>query len=283
MPLYASATQAASRQLQVMGSQGVFYAATSNTTGSGVVLAAPTRVLPDKLSAPDYLNAATPAAGMADAGTRMVNYILTVLADAPTAYYRLNETQGTTVNDGSGHGYTGSVLGGVTLGVPGAVPNGDTGYRFDGSTGQLVFNTLPTLTSFTFETWVNWSSAIWGTLLSTANMEFAIDGSAADGIVLLRLNGNATPILNNYLVPTLTWCHVVVTCGGGEAVAYVNGAVVGSVAATATGVGAPFYAAHSVFNSGGADWLGGMLSELVIYDYALSAARVQAHYLAALQ
>ena len=47
------------------------------------------------------------------------NYASAIVALGPTAYWRLNETSGTTAYDYIG-GYTGTIAGGVTLGQPGA-------------------------------------------------------------------------------------------------------------------------------------------------------------------
>src|SRR5688500_11107092 len=57
------------------------------------------------------------------AGTVTAQYANIVLADNPTAYWRLGETSGTTAVDSSvPGGNQGTYLNGVTLGIPGAIP-----------------------------------------------------------------------------------------------------------------------------------------------------------------
>jgi hypothetical protein len=57
------------------------------------------------------------------AGSASVDsYSQSVLADNPIAYWRFDEAPGsTTVADATGHGYSGTLQGGVTLGATGAV------------------------------------------------------------------------------------------------------------------------------------------------------------------
>jgi hypothetical protein len=60
-----------------------------------------------------------------------------VLADAPTAYWRLDDT-GSLAADVSGNGLTGTISSGVTKMTPGLLTgNLDTAMTFDGSTGWL--------------------------------------------------------------------------------------------------------------------------------------------------
>lgn len=69
----------------------------------------------------------------------LADFAAQVLADRPVAYYRLNESAGsTTVLDSSGHAYHGTLSEtGVTLGVPG-LGHGDTGALFDDVKGRIV-------------------------------------------------------------------------------------------------------------------------------------------------
>jgi hypothetical protein len=53
-------------------------------------------------------------------------YSQTVLSDSPAAYYRFQETSGTTFADSTGNAHTGSLVGGYRLAQPGPVTgNGD--------------------------------------------------------------------------------------------------------------------------------------------------------------
>src|SRR5262245_66022564 len=64
------------------------------------------------------------------------SYPARVVADGASAYWRLNETSGTTAVDVIG-GANGTISGGVTLGQAGALADGDTAMLFD-ATGEYV-------------------------------------------------------------------------------------------------------------------------------------------------
>ena len=84
-------------------------------------------------------------------------YPTAVLADAPAAYWRLDEQTGTAVTDSSGHSYNGTVSGGVTLGVPGAHA-GDpaTAMSFNGASGRITTTFVQQNVSvYSLEAWVN--------------------------------------------------------------------------------------------------------------------------------
>src|SRR5207248_228178 len=66
-------------------------------------------------------------------GVPLAGYVNEVLADHPAAYYRLDETTGTTAFDSSNHGLDGTYSAtGAMLGVPGAFA-GDAGVGLDGT------------------------------------------------------------------------------------------------------------------------------------------------------
>jgi hypothetical protein len=62
------------------------------------------------------------------------SYPSVVLADAPIAYYRLDETTGTVATDSSGHGLHGTWGANVTRGVPGLLASGGRAATFNGGT-----------------------------------------------------------------------------------------------------------------------------------------------------
>jgi hypothetical protein len=72
------------------------------------------------------------------------DYAALVLAAGPIAYYRLDETSGSTARDSSGNGHDCTYVGDVTPGVPGLVA-GNAATRFDG--GLLACGT----TAFAFQ------------------------------------------------------------------------------------------------------------------------------------
>jgi hypothetical protein len=226
--------------------------------------------------------------GDAEAGQSA--YATAVLADAPLAYWRLDETSGVVCHDATGHGNNATYLGNVSLGVTGALASDpDTAAQFDGTSAQIDVGD-----KFDFAGSVPMSVELWarpdvidGTYrhLET-KMLYTDAGQPDDGMYFYVHNGPSTLAFerwaNNYtdngfgttIVTTGAWWHVVGTFDGSTMTLYVNGAKVGSaptaIVVVANGV-------HLLW----AQAFQGALDELAIYDHALSAARVQAHYQAA--
>jgi hypothetical protein len=71
-------------------------------------------------------------------------YPTVVLGDHPAAYYRLGEVSGNAAVDSSGNAHSGTYLGGVTLGQPGApAGDSDTSVAFNGVNGIVDTNFQP--------------------------------------------------------------------------------------------------------------------------------------------
>jgi hypothetical protein len=100
--------------------------------------------------------------GLTDLGAARVSaspiYSAVVLSGNPQGYWRLGEAPGsTTAVDSSPFGRNGTYMGGVTLGVPGAiVADPNTAARFNGSTGYVSIPGGPFnfTNNFTLEAWV---------------------------------------------------------------------------------------------------------------------------------
>jgi hypothetical protein len=100
--------------------------------------------------------------GLTDVGTARVSaspiYSSVILADNPQGYWRLGEAPGsTTALDSSPFGRNGTYMGGVTLGVAGAiVADPNTAARFNGSTGYVNIAGAPFnyANNFSLEAWV---------------------------------------------------------------------------------------------------------------------------------
>ena len=235
-----------------------------------------------------------------------------VLADSPTAYYRLGEPLGTngsgSVINSFGDGESGTPNGGVSFGHPGAVA-GDTAAHFDGVNSfiQVLDSNaaldLDTGTAFSIEYWMNpdahrandgnWHVVSRSNSDDNASDAFIVNsGSAANPAHNVRFHtdgwagGNHrvdspvdTVILNE-------WTHVVGTYNGSNEMAlYLNGQQVALVTDINRGPGADADAGNVYFGQlgnspGSVDYPGG-LDEVAFYDTVLSADRVLAHYNAA--
>src|SRR5580765_5800693 len=80
-------------------------------------------------------------------------YLDEVLADNPIAYYRFEETSGTTANDTTGNSNNGTYTNGVLIDQPSAANLGRAA-RFDGI-DDYVSTPRTVSTNFTLELWIN--------------------------------------------------------------------------------------------------------------------------------
>jgi hypothetical protein len=223
------------------------------------------------------------------------SYSGTVLADAPVAYYRMNETSGTTAADSSGHGYNGTYGSSVALGGAGLVP-GDTAPTFPGGTASAATvlrssaNTaLAPTGAMSAEFWVNVPATVSATQI-LFTQSFA-NGNAYQPVYISLDNGSPAyftlqintsgGVLAAYPAAVLgAKNHVVLTWTGTTLTAYVNG--VASSGGTGSGSLVNYASPYTGFTVGGPvdahTGFSGSLGEFALYNTALSAARVQAHY-----
>jgi trimeric autotransporter adhesin len=218
----------------------------------------------------------------------MSTYSSIVLGTAGLLYYwQLNETTGTSATDFKGAN-TGTYHGGFTLNQTTANGLG-TSVAFNGSNTYLSEGTIINLPTLSFEIWV------YPTAVPTANnLIMGLCGSdTLTYSFVLALNSSLSPLAYAYdttphqftsNVPLIlnAWNHVVMTGLASSALTlYVNGVSAGSatlVATIQTG-----YTIPNLFVGGGASlgfpgFFTGKLDEAAVYNVALSAATVKAHY-----
>ncbi len=220
-------------------------------------------------------------------------YASTVLADHPTAFWRLGESTGTAAYDSSGDGWTGTYFNGVVQGQPGAIPfDPNAAPRFDGVNDHVEFSNPAGIgDDFTVEAWVK--TAVPSLTGSQAYQGNGIVWSDVAGVQ----NDWIVAILNNRLSfftgnPDLTvtgntpindgkWHYIVATrVKGGTKSLYVDGFLDG------TGpTGGNTLRDNPLIEVGGntldSRYFNGNLDEVALYPYALSASQVTAHYQAA--
>jgi subtilisin len=241
-------------------------------------------------------------AGTANAIGDPGSYRDTVLVDQPRAYWRLNEAGGSTAYDASGNavsaGYQGAQSGAAgALGSDterAATFDGDdhvaAGDRFDFS-GTAPFS----LEAWIYPTEINenaWHMIMakhWNNPAGRQGYLIYLNRSPAGLIQLgaerFRDGGNDW-VLKEYAAtafPLNTWYHVAVTYDGNEYAMYVNGTEVGR----RTGQTRQLLDTSVDFSVGAFNWQGnpaarfrGRIDEPAVYDRALSADRVRAHFLA---
>jgi hypothetical protein len=202
-----------------------------------------------------------------------------------SAYWRLGEASGTTAC--ASKGPNGTYVGGVTLGAAGA-PAGDpdTSISLDGSSGRVEVPNAAALnptTGLTLEAWVK-PNAI---ALNSHQTILRKDGEYYFKVYEDKLQfwlwtsaTTKTDPTSDHLMTAGTWQHVVVTYDGSTVRFYRNGVAIGTVAVSVplrTNAN-PLHLGASLVSGNETNFLAGGLDEVAIYDRALSAADVAAHY-----
>jgi hypothetical protein len=220
-------------------------------------------------------------------------YASKVMADNPSAYWRLDESSGTTMNDYAG-GLNGSYIpgaGSFTLGATGAlVGDPDTAVAITGGAyAQVPYSSiLNTAGPFTLELWLKPADTSLGTVFSSQ-----FRGSTARlGIIMYQRNGgngltfemgNSAGITVEVIGATAfepnNWYHTAIVYDGASNVtAYVFGYVDGT---SAVGNGSFVPNSSSPFEFGIRNGLAlpynGTLDDIAFYNYALSQAQLKAH------
>jgi concanavalin A-like lectin/glucanase superfamily protein len=208
------------------------------------------------------------------------------LASGLIAFYKFDETSGTSAADSSGNNHTATLAGGATFGA-GLQNNAVT------LSGNNQYVSLPTgivngLSTISITAWVKLTmSPQWNRIFDfgndtstymflTANSGSTLRFSITTGGATMEQQMNATSL------PTGTWEHVALTLSGGMGVLYVQGA---QVAQSATFTFNPSSLGNTMHNWLGrsqyaADpYLNGQIDNVRIYSRAISAGEVQALYM----
>ncbi len=240
------------------------------------------------------VDARSDAPSQSDAGCLANDYVSSVLADQPLAYWRLDDDAGSTAASATGH-YDGTYRNGVTLGASGVL-SGDTAATFDGDGGYVdVGDNLAFLDElpFTVEAWIrptridgayrgvlsNESPSIAQRFGYLLYVERQPDGGVLSGFE--RWNGgasNPTVVVND--VQEAAWTHLVGTfdATGGEFF-YVNGSQVSADLGQPIKIGTTGTFVIGALNSAATPtFFAGTIDEVAVYDHALSPRCVQAHY-----
>jgi hypothetical protein len=242
------------------------------------------------------------AAAFAFLGIRAASaadYPTTILADHPIAYYRLEETSGSTAADSSASGAfpgTYNISGSYPLlGQPGIVTNSITlSVSQPSSVTAGYYDALNKPAPFSFEIWarptstdpVNYRCPIgnfsgWGTATQSGWYIYQTPGSPSTFAFIAAGSG---VWITSPAVTLLNWYHLVGTYDGANMSFYVNGVLIGTQNAAG-------YEANSVNNAGvnpialgnrgdasGYGAFDGGLDEFAYYTNTLTAGQVLAHY-----
>ena len=220
------------------------------------------------------------------------SYSALVLADTPAAYWRMDDTTGTTMADATKNGNNGHYDGIVLLGQPGPfAADASTAVGFDGATGGA---SVPSSTSLqmnwvTIELWINKradsdygfyvvKNVVGGGGASTGWFELLNNHN--NGRLEFRVTGDVDPVLVSTATLQLNrWYYVVATYDGVVAKLYIDGKLDGTLAAVVS----PAQNSDPLYIGRRADgfFTNAQLAEVAIYPTALSAAQIAAHWQAA--
>ncbi len=221
-------------------------------------------------------------------GLASATYQDQVLADGPVAYYRFEETSGTTANDTTGNSNNGTYTNGVLIDQPSAANLGRAA-RFDGI-DDYVSTPRTVSTNFTLELWINTTaSSLSGTNAYEGNGLLWSDvGGAANDFVMAMLNNGLSFFTGNPDISVTSaiavndgaWHHLVATrTQGGSVEIFVDGVSRG----TTTTNNNPLDANPSIMIGGNvldSRYFSGLIDEVAYYPNVLSVTRIKAHFLA---
>jgi RHS repeat-associated protein len=219
-------------------------------------------------------------------------YSSTILADSPTAYWRLGESSGTSAADATSHGNTGTYSGGFTLAQPGALfGDGDTAVKLDGTSGYVTVPNSAGLQSnqVSIELWIKkLTETPWGAYV-TKNIAYGGNAGSSwfqllnygtTGRLQFRVTGDDGPssLQSATTLGLNAWYHVVATYDGTIAKLYVNGSLDSSLSITATPTQTT--APLNIGRRPDGYYNNAVLDEVAIYSTALSATQVGSHWTA---
>ena len=212
------------------------------------------------------------------------SYADAVVFDHPVGYWKLDEDGGAVAVDRMGN-HTGSRFGGIVPVQPGALADGRSAARFDGTTGYVgVPNTLALQVAgdLTIEMWVNVSLDTRQTLISKDYIrEFELTLEKSGTLNLYQGNGTTSSnvLSASGAITPLVWQHVVVTRSAATRTVrfYVNGVAKGSGNYAVDPV--PGTRAVAIGRStSGSQYVNGRLDEIALYPAELTAVQVLKHY-----
>lgn len=228
-------------------------------------------------------------------GDHSLTYYQEVLADSPEVYWRMNESSGTNANDSTPNNSDATYVNSPTLGVTGpyagttGMTSAFTGTKYLSYTPGATFFT--NLDPFTIEIWAMSSLAANLTLFTARSTAAGLPGymlriNATGAVDWVGFGAGATSISTSTgEVSANVWTHIALTRdGSNNAIFYVDGVSVSTgTISTINSPGNALRLSGAVTTAAGPTIVGsdGTMSDLAIWDSAISGARIAAHYAAA--
>lgn len=226
------------------------------------------------------------------------SYSALVLADNPVGYYRCDETSGTTLVDSSGLHADGVYRGtGVSFGATGALasdPDRAISMMDNGTQHQIASPSanfeFPNRQPFTLEMWISPTALPVGRFNFLSHTIPGVSGKqgyelASDrttqALTMERWIDGVAVIASAPLIKPQVYTHVVGLYDGNEVAIYVDGSLVTKTVDARTQPNLVKGFLYSAGNAYGGQPLAGAYDEFAVYDTALSAKQIKAHYDAA--
>lgn len=253
-----------------------------------------------------YDHSSYPFNGILD-NVQIYNYVRTPAQIAmdynngkPIGWWKMDECQGTTINDISGNGNNGT----VTIG--GTAPQTQAGTCSDGLTSSAWYNgrvgkynsamsfdgaddyaTVPNTSLWNFGTndfsidyWFKTSSGSrehalnFGSTGSSNNISFDFNDSGY-GVWVYWMSNGTPNIRTTKAYNDGNWHHLVFLRSGTNAKLYIDGVYIGGVVdSTSVSISGSLYIGGGV----GGWWWNGLIDEVKIYNYALTPGQIQLEY-----
>lgn len=229
-----------------------------------------------------YSNAASATTKPPPAG-----YAAAVTADAPVSHWRLGETSGTAAADQRGAN-PGSYLGLPTLGAASLLTTdgADKAVGFDGVNDAVRIpdsNSLDLTNRITLEAWIRpnvlpAAGSFRSILTKAESYSLQFNGPLLEFTVIQNGVRRRLQAPSGTIAANVTY-HVVGTFDGTTQRLYVNGAQVGSVALAGSATVTPTPLHIGSWNGTG-ELFRGTIDDVAVYNQALTATRVSAHWTA---
>jgi PKD repeat protein len=235
-----------------------------------------------------YLDAGYTVPGSSAPGDK---YGATVWNDAPSVYYRVDETTGSVATDQSGNVNSGNYAGGFTLGVSSPVTATGSAVTFNGTTGTLASSVLGAAPAvYSEEVWFKTTSTTGGKLIGFGSSR---SGSSSTHDRNLYMLGNGKLVFGTKTGTTINaatssssyndgkWHYAAATQGPSGMALYVDGvSVATNSATTATSFNGYWRLGGDSLSGWGADnsFFKGTLDEGAVYPTVLTATQVATHY-----
>jgi hypothetical protein len=221
-----------------------------------------------------------------------LTYSQTVLADNPIAFWLMDQTTGSTLNDTSGNSNNVTLFNSPTLNQSGPSTALDKSVLFNGTT---QYGTTSTVAAYSIAPSSNWSVEGWFKTTNTGANVFLHVGDTSGGslgtliMAYVVTSGKATALTadssNNFLVVQSTttyndngWHHMAITAAsGGSMIIYVDGVNVASTSTARRTSATPSSLAY-VGSQVNQYFFNGNVTGVAIYNTTLSSTQVLAHY-----